>query len=73
MPQRINTLRRKTTNRNDTNQMRAVSAAPLGLNKYTITNNPGLAPWAMQEYRPYRALLLMSQKRNHFLELDKNT
>ena len=27
-------------------------AAPLGLNKYAITNNPGLAPWAMQEYRP---------------------
>ena len=22
-------------------------AAPLGLNKYAITNNPGLAPWAM--------------------------
>ena len=27
-------------------------AAPLGLNKYAITNNPGLAPWAMQECRP---------------------
>ncbi len=26
-----------------------------GLNKYTITNNPGLAPWAVQECRPYRA------------------
>ena len=57
MPQRINTLRRKTTNRNDTNQMRAVSAAPLGLNKCVSMLNPGLAPWAMQEYRPYRALL----------------
>ena len=22
----------------------------------SITTNPGLAPWAMQEYRPYRAL-----------------
>ena len=22
-----------------------------------INANPGLAPWAMQEYRPYRALL----------------
>ena len=32
-------------------------AAPLGLNKCTITNNPGLAPWAVQEYRPYRAPL----------------
>ena len=58
MPQRINTLRRKTTNRNDTNQMRAVSAAPVGgLNKCVSMLNPGLAPWAMQEYRPYRALL----------------
>ena len=57
MPQRINTLRRKTTNRNDTNQMRAVSAAPLGLKKCVSMLNPGLAPWAMQEYRPYRALL----------------
>ena len=56
MPQRINTLRRKTTNRNDTNQMRAVSAAPLGLNKCVSMINPGRKPWAMQEYRPYRAL-----------------
>ena len=30
MPQRINILRRKTTNRNDTNQMRVLSAAPKG-------------------------------------------
>ena len=28
------------------------SAAPTGLNKYTITNNPGLAPWALKKYRP---------------------
>ena len=62
MPQRINTLRRKTTNRNDTNQMRAVSAAPVGgLNKCVSMLNPGLAPWAMQEYRPYRALLYSHQ------------
>ena len=33
------------------------SAAPLGLNKYVSMINPGLAPWAMQEYRPYRAHL----------------
>ena len=33
------------------------SAAPTGLNKCTITNNPGLAPWAVQEYRPLGALL----------------
>ena len=56
MPQRINTLRHKTTNRNDTNQMRAVSAAPTGLNKCVSMINPGLAPWAMQEYRPVGAL-----------------
>ena len=31
------------------------SAAPLGLNKYVSMITPGLAPWAMQEYRPYRA------------------
>ena len=32
-------------------------AAPTGLNKCTITNNPGLAPWAMKKYRPVGALL----------------
>ena len=32
-------------------------AAPLGLNKYVSMINPGLAPWAMQEYRPYRSPL----------------
>ena len=32
-------------------------AAPLGLNKCVSMINPGLAPWAMQEYRPYRAPL----------------
>ena len=55
MPQRINTRRRKTTNRNDTNQIRALSAAPMGLNKCVSMPNPGLTPWAMREYRPYRA------------------
>ena len=34
-----------------------VCAAPLGLNKCVSMINPGLAPWAMQEYRPYRAPL----------------
>ena len=29
----------------------------MGLNKCVETINPGLAPWAMQEYRPYRAHL----------------
>ena len=32
-------------------------AAPTGLKKYISMLNPGLAPWARQEYRPYRALL----------------
>ena len=32
------------------------SAAPLGLKICSNTPNPGLAPWALQEYRPYRAL-----------------
>ena len=33
--------------------LRLGSAAPLGLNKCMSMVNPGLAPWAMQEYRPY--------------------
>ena len=33
------------------------SATPTGLNKCTITNNPGLAPWALKKYRPVGALL----------------
>ena len=37
-------------------------AAPLGLNKYATTNNPGLAPWAMQECRPCRAPLRLSNQ-----------
>ena len=32
------------------------SAAPTGLKKCVETNNPGLAPWAMQECRPVGAL-----------------
>ena len=37
----------------------------LGLNKYISMMNPGLAPWAMQEYRPYRAhLRLLHQSTN---------
>ena len=28
-----------------------------GLNKYIDYYSPGLVPWAMQEYRPYRAHL----------------
>ena len=31
------------------------SAAPTGLNKCVTIINPGLAPWAMQEYRPVGA------------------
>ena len=37
--------------------LRLGSAAPLGLNKCVPIINPGLAPWAVQEYRPYRAPL----------------
>ena len=37
--------------------LRLVSAAPTGLKKYVSIPNPGLKPWAMQEYRPYRAPL----------------
>ena len=33
----------------------SVSAAPLGLNKCFPLITPGLAPWALQEYRPFRA------------------
>ena len=33
----------------------SVSAAPLGLNKCFPLITPGLAPWALQEYRPCRA------------------
>ena len=36
----------------------AGSAAPTGLKICWLTINPGLAPWAMREYRPYRAHLL---------------
>ena len=37
--------------------LRLGSAAPTGLNKCIPIIYPGLAPWAMQEYRPYRASL----------------
>ena len=37
--------------------LRLGSAAPLGLNEWIRKTNPGLAPWAVQEYRPYRAPL----------------
>ena len=36
--------------------LRLGSAAPLGLNRGVSIINPGLAPWAMNKYRPYRAL-----------------
>ena len=37
-------------------------AAPMGLKEYVSMPNPGLAPWAMQEYRPYRAHLHLSNQ-----------
>ena len=33
----------------------------MGLNKCIDYYYPGLAPWAMQEYRPYRAFLRHAQ------------
>ncbi len=42
------------------------SAAPLGLNKCEPMINLGLAPWAMQEYRPKRAPLRLPY---HFIIL----
>ena len=36
--------------------LRIGSATPTGLNKCIPMINPGLAPWAMQEYRPLGAL-----------------
>ena len=42
--------------------LRLRSAAPLGLNKCIPIINPGLAPWAMREYRPYRAHLRLSNQ-----------
>ena len=34
-----------------------VCAAPKGAQRIQKMINPGLAPWAMQEFRPYRAPL----------------
>ena len=46
-------LRRSGTNSTSAGVLAlGVSAAPLGLNKCVSIINPGLAPWAMQEYRP---------------------
>ena len=42
--------------------LRLGSAAPLGLNRCVPIINPGLAPWAMQEYRPYRTPLRLSNQ-----------
>ena len=49
--------------------LRCDCAAPLGLNKYAITNNPGLAPWAMQECRPCRAHLYFHHQSIYFIIL----
>ena len=42
------------------------STTPTELKKCVKTINPGLAPWAMQEYHPYRAPLRLP---NHFIIL----
>ena len=49
--------------RSDTNSVSIVGhllwgcAAPTGLKECVSMPNPGLAPWAMNKYRPYRAPL----------------
>ena len=43
------------------------SAAPVGGSKKCVSiPNPGLAPWAMQEYRLYRAHLRLYQSLAYF-------
>ena len=49
--------------------LRPVSAAPLGLNKRFPLITPGLAPWALQEYRPCRAHCGQSSICNKLLDL----
>ena len=51
MLQRINTIQR-----NNTPNTRAEVPPLKGLNKCVPMINPGLTPWAMQEYRPVGAL-----------------
>ena len=46
--------------------LRCGCAAPTGLNKCVTIINPGLAPWAMQEYRPKG---LSSTSSYHFIIL----
>ena len=46
--------------------LRLRSVAPLGLNKCVSLIHPGLAPWAMQEYRPKG---LSSTSSYHFIIL----
>ena len=43
--------------------LRIGSAAPTGLNKCIPMINPGLAPWAMQEYRPKGLITQMNANR----------
>ena len=42
--------------------LRLGSAAPLRLNRCVPIINPGRKPWAMQEYRPNRAPLRLSNQ-----------
>ena len=56
-PKRIELRRSGTYNTNIGSLALIGCAAPWGLNKCVSLINPGLAPWAMQEYRPYRAPL----------------
>ena len=44
-------------------------AAPTGLKKCVSIPNPGLAPWAIQECRPYRAHLRSHHQSIYFIIL----
>ena len=49
--------------------LRIESAAPTELKKCVETNNPGLAPWAVQEYRPVEALRRPQLKQCQYVAL----
>ena len=49
--------------------LRLGSAAPTELKKCVETNNPGLAPWAVQEYRPVGAFRRPQLKQCQYVAL----
>ena len=53
---RHQTNTRTQRNKHNTTPNTRTEVPPLrGLNKCTVTNNPGLAPWVMKKYRPVGA------------------